>query len=251
MDALLHPQGPEAEQTYWVRRAVVILAAVVVLALLLWGVTKLFGGGGGADPVAAQPQNSPGLATSSASAVKTASSAATSAKPAASSAKASTAAATSAKASATKASSAKPSAAVTTASPKPADGVLACDPAKISAAVTGSGSVKSGSTTTITTSLTNTGPNACRLDFAKNPLELKIYSGKDRIWTSAHCEAWAPQGKVTLKPKVAWSYEQKWPTLRSAKDCALRKDYLGPGTYVVTAQLSGAQPAQLVIGLKS
>ncbi len=245
MDALLHPQGPEDEQTYWVRRAVVILVAVVVLSLLLWGVTRLFGGGGGSDPVAAQPQNSPGLATSSASAAKTASSAATSAKPAASSAKASTAAATSAKASATKASSAKPSAAVTTAS-----GVVGCDPAKISAAVTGSGSVKSGSTTTITTSLTNTGPNACILDFAKNPLELKIYSGRDRIWTSAHCEAWAPQGTVTLKPKVAWSYEQKWPTLRSAQDCVLKKDYLLPGTYVVTAQLSGAQPAQLVMGLK-
>ena len=33
MSTLLHPEGPEPERTYWIRRGIVIAAGIVVVAL--------------------------------------------------------------------------------------------------------------------------------------------------------------------------------------------------------------------------
>ena len=98
-------------------------------------------------------------------------------------------------------------------------------------------------------SFTNKGKLTCRLDFSRTPLTLKIYSGTDRIWTSADCTSWVPSGVKTLGASKSYTYQEEWPTLRSAPGCKLRNLYLQPGTYVATALLPGGQPAQLVMQL--
>ena len=80
-------------------------------------------------------------------------------------------------------------------------------------------------------------------------MTLKIYSGTDRIWTSADCTSWVPSGVQNLGSGKGYTFTEEWPTLRSASGCKLLNTYLQPGTYVATATVPGGQPAQLVISL--
>jgi hypothetical protein len=81
--------------------------------------------------------------------------------------------------------------------------------------------------------------------------ELKIYSGSDRIWSTADCRS-------TIKPinrelasehAVAWSLT--WEGKRSKSNCKSDQEALRPGTYVATAQLEGTEPVQLRMLLSS
>ena len=89
----------------------------------------------------------------------------------------------------------------------------------------------------------------CQLDLAKNPFELRIYSGTDRIWSTKDCAKWAPASPIAIPEKGTWTWKQTWTTLRSAANCSLSDEYLRPGTYVATAVISGGAPAQLVMRL--
>jgi hypothetical protein len=75
--------------------------------------------------------------------------------------------------------------------------------------------------------------------------ELSINSGKDRIWSTADCRSMIKpiSSKLGSEHAVAWSLT--WDGKRSKSDCRSAREALRPGTYVVTAQLEGAEPVQL------
>lgn len=98
-------------------------------------------------------------------------------------------------------------------------------------------------------SVSLTSQKACTITFAKTPFELRIYSGTDRIWSTNDCAKIQLSGTLTLQPGRAWQHVWRWPTQRSSKGCSLSDEYLGPGTYVATAVLSGGRPRQHVFQL--
>ena len=239
MESLLRPVGPEPERVYWMRRGAVLLALVLVLSLLFWGLGKLFGGDDkSTDAVPASQAGTPSAAASTPGSASPSASASASAS-------GSESASSSASTSASTSASATPSA--TSASPTPT-GPVTCAPDKLTLKVEGPHRSKSGENMQLKVSVTS--EEACFLDFTKTPLELRVYSGSDRIWTTNHCDKWQARNKVDFTPGKTWTRAWTWETLRSADGCTLKKDeYLRPGTYVATAEVKGATPAQRIFQL--
>lgn len=243
MSALTHPVGPEPEGVYWVRRALVVAVIVALIALVSIIVSALGGGGSSAG-------NTPVIVTSA-----PASSSAPTQVPSGTpvvvgpiSAPASQPPVTQApatKPAATKPAATKPStAAASTVANKATSGPVACAPQETAVRISGSGRVKIGATTSFYVVLLSTGTQTCQLTPAA--IEVKIYSGKDRIWSTQDCAAWLPKGPITLKPGVASRFAVNWTTQRSAAQCQLNGT-LRPGTYVATALVTGGTPHQHVM----
>lgn len=234
MDGLINPVGHESARTYWVRRLLVLVALLLVIALIV-AVIKAIAAPPKSDPVAAPVSSQTATPTPSA----------TTSTPIAS-------------APATSASSAEPKPSVTpTPSPKPAAPKPAatptptplpkCDPAKLHVAVTGPTVVDRDDAAAISVGITNALPVECAL--STKTFELRIYSGTDRIWSTLDCPAGVPDKAVRLGPAKAQQWKFSWPTKRSAAGCKL-VDNLRPGTYVATAVVEGAKPAQHVMRLR-
>ena len=77
--------------------------------------------------------------------------------------------------------------------------------------------------------------------------ELKVYSGKDRIWSSRDCSKTLADfdKKLVARADVGWT--MTWNGERSVKGatCDNGADAPRVGTYWATAQLKGADPVQL------
>ena len=238
MSPLTRPTGPEPERTYWARRGVLAVAVVTTIALAGWVLSMLFG----SNSATASPEPAPNAPTLASDAPVAPSTTPTPPPSASASASATRSASASASASASKPVTPSPTP-TTPAAPQ------VCAATDVALAVNGATSVKSGSPTSLSVAFTNQGSLACKLDFSRTPLTLKIYSGTDRIWTSADCTSWAPTGVKPLAASKSYTFKEEWPTLRSAPGCKLRNIYLQPGTYVATAVLPGGQPAQLIMQL--
>ena len=153
--------------------------------------------------------------------------------------------------------SAKPSsstAAKPTAAPIPQPSATAtvigtpdCKPAGLRATVKGDRTLSPGQNNTFTVSLINSGAATCLASVTDKNFELKIYSGKDRIWSSQDCgKALAAfDKKLAAGAGVAW--KMTWNGERSVKgkECKRGTDTPQAGTYWATAQLAGAKPVQL------
>jgi len=252
MSSLSHPSGPEPERVYWVRRGIVAVAVLATVALAGWVLSMLFGSGG-TTASAGPAQNDPSLISDTPSSP---SAPATTPSPSPSASGSPTASQTASISLTTPSGSTRASASASRSASKPASASaatpsapLVCAASDVALKVAGASSVKSGSHTSIDVSFTNRGSTTCTLDFSRTPLTLKIYSGTDRIWTSADCTSWVPSGVHKLAAGKAYTFTEEWPTLRSAAGCKLRNTYLQPGTYVATATVPGGSPAQLVMSL--
>ena len=191
------PVGPEPEKTYWQRRAV---AALVVL-LPLWLVVSALGGGGddAPDTLAASPAPSP-------------------ARPAASPAMVG------------------PTAASPVPSPTPAVTACAADALDVDAKAT-TDEAAAGSAVRLELRVVNTTAVPCTRDLGQAAVELLVYSGDDRIWSSDDCSPGGGARVTTLAPGKAEVSRVTWPGTRSLPGCEGSKAKAQPGTYRVTARV--------------
>lgn len=257
MSGVLHPVGPEPEETYWVRRAMVLGAALLlgILAVALW-VNSTSTGTAAAPPpappateAAAQPAVSPtpdpsASPTPSDSASPTPSDSASPSDTASPSASdtAATPAEESATPSPTPTSSPKPE-------PKPA-GPTTCDPDDLRTTLTGDQRLKPEQATTFKLSLINGSGKTCSVEVSRETFGVTIYSGTDRIWTTSHCATAVKPIEKTLAAEEAVAWTLRWDGRRSAPGCADRPEIPRPGTYVVTALLKGSDPVRLGLQLQ-
>ena len=111
----------------------------------------------------------------------------------------------------------------------------------------GDRSLSPGQNNTFTLSLTNPGAQTCLASVTDQNFELKIYSGKDRIWSSQDCGKTLAAFDKKLAPRAGVSWKMTWNGERSVKGKACKRgtDTPQPGTYWATAQLDGAKPVQL------
>lgn len=245
MSGLLHPVGPHSAATYWLRRALVVGVLAAVIALVVALVTPAprqqavpaaapspSAVMGTAMTASARPSPSPSLSGSPAPAspsstgatVKPSATAPPKAKPKA---------------------NAKPRAKQTTPPAKsPNQPVASCAPSQLRVTLDGPSQLSPGQPTTFTLSVANAAATRCLARVAGDNFELRIYSGADRIWSSADCPAVIRPLKKQLAAKQAVRWQQKWNGRRSATKCASRPELPRPGTYITTAELSGAGAVQ-------
>ena len=263
MSGVLHPVGPEPARTYWIRRGILV-AVVLLLALgVVLAVANLTRAAvATAPPPAVLPADSPspstgsGGATSAASPGESASpvtpgatpAASTSARPSASvtgtaSAPASVPASTDPTTSTTASTSPRPSAKPTTTTVGTPD----CRPAELRVTIKGDRSLDSRQKNTFRLSLTNVGKQTCLTSVTDQNFELKVYSGKDRIWSSRDCSKTLADFDKKLAARADVDWTMTWNGERSVKGakCEYGSDTPRAGTYWATAQLKGADPVQL------
>ncbi|HEU5484551.1 MAG TPA: hypothetical protein VFU98_06560 [Microlunatus sp.] len=267
MSGVLHPVGPEPARTYWLRRGV-LLAVVLVLALgVVFTVSNLTRAavatapppavlpadtpsptastGAGASPSGVSPSGaapsgvsppaaaSPGARTSSTPPATPTASASSAPSPGAS-------------------GSASAKAATPTAKPNPTPttiGTPDCRPADLRITLRGDKTLASGQKSAFRLTLVNRGKQTCLTSITDRNFELKIHSGKDRIWSSRDCSKAlaAFDKKLAAGADVGWTVT--WNGKRSAAKCKNAPGAPQPGTYWATAQLAGAAPVQLRMAL--
>jgi hypothetical protein len=233
MSSVLHPVGPEPQQTYCARRALVLGS---VLLLVILGVLVANRPGAGAAASAAPPPAAVPVTTSSAS---------PSAQPTASVSSAASTAPKTTKPSAKKATPAKKTTPATKTTKAQPAAPTTCAPTGLRTTLTGGKRLKPKQHTIFKLSVINGTGAACVVKVSPADFSLTIYSGRDRIWTSAHCATSVRTitKKVAAEDAVQWS--MAWNGRRSAKSCGTLPEIPRAGTYVATAHLVGAKPVTL------
>lgn len=94
-----------------------------------------------------------------------------------------------------------------------------------------------GATPKITMVATNTSQAPCRRDVGSGVVELLVYSGEDRVWSSDDCNPAKASSLVTLAPAGTTAVVKTWPGVRSAPGCGGTKATAKAGTYRVVARL--------------
>ncbi|MDP9436307.1 MAG: hypothetical protein M3P93_14420 [Actinomycetota bacterium] len=97
--------------------------------------------------------------------------------------------------------------------------------------------VPAGSATSLRLALTNTGSVACSRGLGQGAVELSVFAGPDRIWSSDDCAPGGPQDPVVLRPGEQRLLAVRWDGTRSRPGCAGERPAVGPGTYRVVARV--------------
>jgi hypothetical protein len=92
--------------------------------------------------------------------------------------------------------------------------------------------------------LINGSDRACTFKQNADTVELKVYSGTDRIWSTADCAARVRPAVHVVQPEGAVEWKIAWDGARSATGCRARPETPRPGTYFATFQFAGAKPVQ-------
>lgn len=263
MSGVLHPVGPEPEETYWLRRAIVAGAVLVLVLVVVALLVRSGTGSAQATAPVASPSEPAAPAEETPSASASAPSAGPSSSPSSSSSESAGAPGStssslspgpseSARARGSASPTASPSEKASSEESEPAKkkkaapaAPVTCSPAELRATLTGAQQLKPAEKATFRLSLINGSGAACKVSVTPENFELTIFSGSDRIWTTDHCRtAVQPVAKkVAAEDAVTWSVP--WNGRRSAEGCRNRPEIPRPGTYVATAQLDGAKPVQL------
>ncbi|PID52917.1 MAG: hypothetical protein CSB46_11190 [Micrococcales bacterium] len=94
-----------------------------------------------------------------------------------------------------------------------------------------------------TMTITNTSKDPCQMDIGNGPLELRVTSGSDRIWSSDDCQKEAKSDVRTIKPGEDGQMvsSMDWPVTRSAAGCKDVSSPVRPGNYRLIARAGDLQ----------
>lgn len=268
MEGLLRPIGPEEERTYWIRRGLLLLVVVLLLIGLGFLISSLGRADGTrveaepavtpvAEPAPAEPAGEVPEAVVKDEAVPVPSGARTTG----SGTVAATGGAPAAPAEepmppepantfhqeAPRAEPVPPGQAAPQAQPA---AVQACDPGALRVAVEAH-AIKVGGSATVRMSVTNTGQQACQLTIDKDNFALTVASGEQQIWSVNDCVASAPPRSATLAPGVSMNWTSEWRGEKQSPQCQGNPERVGPGDYVVKAELRGVPTATAKLAVQA
>lgn len=124
------------------------------------------------------------------------------------------------------------------ASPSPSAAVAICQPEALKIeAVTDADSYAVGASPRLTLLVTNTGAAPCTRDLGQAAVELVVFSGRDRIWSSDDCAPGGPKDVTTLAPGKPVSQRVTWNGRRSRPGCEGDKEQAEAGTYRVQGRV--------------
>lgn len=198
----LQPVGPLPASTYWRRR--VLFAVVAVVALLLLAKACTGGSASDKDSLAAPSPSASPSASPSTSPPSTASS-----DPAVTSSPSATA---------------------------PAAPAACGDAALRVTAESDATSYRMGAAPRFTLTVTNTGKVPCRRALGPDEVELRVFSGEDRIWSSDDCTKATGKGILLLAAGESRAMTVQWLGKRTKPGCDTGA-VAQPGTYRVSARV--------------
>jgi hypothetical protein len=85
----------------------------------------------------------------------------------------------------------------------------------------------------------NAGQVACTRPLGRGSVELTVFSGPDRIWSSDDCAPGGPAGPQTLRPQQLEVITLTWAARRSRPGCRGAAEAIEPGTYRVIGRVGG------------
>jgi hypothetical protein len=131
---------------------------------------------------------------------------------------------------------ASPAAVKPTASPSPA-ALLTCRDAVLQiTAESDAEAYPAGGKPRFTLTVRNIGTVACKRALGPGAVELRVFSGEDRIWSSDDCNESKEQGVLTLPAGAARATTVQWGGKRTKPGCETG-DTAQPGTYRVSARV--------------
>ena len=122
--------------------------------------------------------------------------------------------------------------------------VVPCEPDMLDISLTRFGTI-AGYPMTFGLTITNTSEQSCSLDAGSEHLAMRVTSGNDLIWNSAHCPAGAASRMYVFGPDVTSTINVEWSGARSNESCAGGLPAPRPGTYVVQGSVEGVDFAQM------
>ena len=220
MSSLLRPVGDLPPSVYWVRRALLAVAAVVILVLL----SRVMGGGDQKPTAASAPADTPSPST-------------TFSMPAESTGPPGTL-------TTTPSGSASPSSSSTPSRTRPTKDDGRCTTGSVLVSVAPSARrVSTGRPLNVQVSLSTPRADGCAAAVDPARLLVTVTSGKDRIWTTAHCGKAIPRATLALAAGKPSTTMVTWDGRRSAANCPANQSTARPGTYVVQAVYAGRPSA--------
>lgn len=122
-----------------------------------------------------------------------------------------------------------------------------CKPTDMKVRLKGDRTLSAGQNNEFRLMLSNGSQQTCLISVTDANFELKIYSGKDRIWSSQDCSKLLADFDKKLRAKADVAWTMTWNGERSVKgkSCRAGAGTPRPGTYWATAQLDGTKPVQL------
>jgi hypothetical protein len=99
-------------------------------------------------------------------------------------------------------------------------------------------------------SVVNTGKRPCTFGVGPKELELRVTSGPDRVWSSAHCARGDGSSIRLLKRGIPYAETVTWDRKRSTSGCDGGRSLARPGTYVVAVQADRQKPEREVFRLR-
>jgi hypothetical protein len=128
--------------------------------------------------------------------------------------------------------SARSSARATTATAVP------CVPSVMSvAALTPQKTYRIGQQPPLEIRVTNTGQRPCVVDLSDSQIELLVYNGESRVWSSHDCTIKPGGSPLTLAPRQTAARSIRWMGLSSQPDCAGPRMRVGAGNYTLHVRL--------------
>ena len=94
-----------------------------------------------------------------------------------------------------------------------------------------------GGTPKLTLAVKNTSATPCRRDLGSGAVELLVYSGADRVWSSDDCGQGKGVSLATLAAGASQAVVHTWSGKRSAPGCGGSRAQAKAGTYRVVARV--------------
>ncbi|MEW2356342.1 hypothetical protein [Spirillospora sp. NPDC029432] len=124
-----------------------------------------------------------------------------------------------------------------------------CDPEAVTVTMTTvSASYGAGRKPRFRVIAVSTGARPCRFDVGPGGLEIRVTSGRDKVWSSAACARGSGSRVRTLRKGVPYVTVVTWDRRRAAEGCEGPRPAARPGTYVATIDAANVKsPAQVFL----
>lgn len=120
----------------------------------------------------------------------------------------------------------------------PAAEAVPCTPSVLSvAARTPQSSYRIGQQPDLEIQVTNIGQGPCVADLSDGQIELLVYNGESRVWSSHDCRVQPGNSPVTLTPRRSERRSIRWSGMSSQPRCAGNRQRVGAGNYTLRARL--------------
>lgn len=122
-----------------------------------------------------------------------------------------------------------------------------CSPDDLRVTLDGGSILSPGEANTFKLAAINTTKVTCVATVTDKNFELKITTGKGRVWSSKDCRKLLADFRKPLAPGARAGWQLTWNGKRSVKGkkCKVGKAAVHPGSYWATAKLTGSKAVQL------